>query len=585
MRCKRRPVERAARRCALCIAALIVAGCRGSIEEHQGSRVPIGPVDPATDGPFTGAQPGSAPPPSTGEETPAAECTPRARPALRRLNREEYSRSLRELLGIGSSPGDLLPADASRSPEGFDNNGDYLSVSTDLTSKLLQASDAALTEGLSVSRASLLACSEAAGDSPVAPGCAAEIVARFGGRAFRRPLTRDEVDAHAKIITDAAASGLDADRSVRLGLQSILMSPHFLFEIVGGDTQAVHELDDHELATRLARFLRRGLPDQELLDLADRGELRTPDVLRAQVARLLQTDGAVFAASFASQWLRTHEVLTKDVPPTVIADFDGELRQAMKRETDALFEHLVAADLHPLEALTADYSFLDARMAEHYGVPGVTSAAARRVNMAGTHRIGVLSHASVMTSTSHSAKTSPIARGHFVLSRILCSPPPQPPPDIPTLDEQRDAFGQDLTTRQILEQHRRLPACAACHAQMDPIGLAFEVFDAIGRHRSADENGNPIDSAGELPGAGAFAGHEELVALLSTSRRGEVLRCMTGMLMTFAVGRSMGPHDQCAIDAIAGGVRDEHGISELVTSIVLSELFRTQPGESAQGGP
>ncbi len=503
------------------------------------------------------------------------------RPVLRRLNRDEYTNSLRELLGITSRPGDILPDEGS-SPEGFNTNGDYLAISTPLISKLVEASGAAISEGLLASRAGLLACS-AGTTSPATGPCPREIVTRFGKRAFRRPLTAVEIDAHAKIVTDAKSSGLDDDTSIKLGLQTILMSPFFLFQLVNeprpDDPQAAYRLDDYELAARLAYFLRASIPDQVLVDLADRKQLGNPDVLRAQVKRLLADAGSArFAESWSGQWLKTRDVLTTVNPPaSVIANFDDALRQSMKRETDAFFENLIRADLNLLEALTADYSFLDARMAKHYGINDVIGTSAKRVTVTGANRKGVLTHASIMAATTHSGHTSPIARGNFVLSQLMCTALTLPPDiDIPSLEELTKKFN-NLSVRQIMEEHRQKPACAGCHIEMDPIGLAFEVFDPVGRHRMTyPDNGLAIDSSGELPNAGAFRDHQGLIDLLAKDRRQQVKRCFTTMVMTYAIGRSMQASDRCVIEQIADRLDDTQGISDLVTRVVLSDQFRGQ---------
>jgi len=510
------------------------------------------------------------------------------RAVLRRLNRDEYTNSLRELLGITSSPGDLLPEEGT-GPEGFNTNGDYLAISVPFISQLLNASSAAISEGLSKSRATLLACATASA-SPAAAPCAREIVARFGKRAFRRPMSTEEIDAHTKIVTDAKASGLDDDTSIRFGLQSMLVSPFFLLHVVNesapNDPKAAHRLDDYELATRLASFLRVSIPDPTLLDLADKKQLNKPEILAQQIKRLLgdATSSARFAEAFGAQWLKTRQVLTTvNPPPSVIATFDDELRQSMKRETDALFENLVRSDVPPMEALTADYSFINARMAKHYGISGVTGTAMTRKSLAGTNRKGALSHASVLAATTHSGQTSPIARGYFVLSQLMCLSLSVPANEnIPSI-EQLIEESANLTVRQVMEKHLTRPDCAGCHREMDPIGLAFEAFDPIGRHRTVDEKNRAIDTSGDLPGAGPFRDHMGLIDLLSKDRRQQVMRCLTTMMMSYAVGRTMGPADQCAIDKIADGLADTHGISELVTRIASSDQFRSQGGAQKGG--
>ncbi len=569
------------------LGLMFLGSCVGQVGESSQAGDGVGnPGQPGSPGwpggpGGTGGTSGANPIASCGAPVPG-------RPVLRRLNRDEYTNSLRELLGITSSPGDLLPEEGT-GPEGFNTNGDYLAVSVPFISQLLKASSAAISEGLSRSRATLLACATAPA-SPAAAPCAREIVARFGKRAFRRPMSTEEIDAHTKIVTDAKANGLDDDTSIRFGLQSMLVSPFFLLHVVNeaapNDPKAVHRLDDYELATRLASFLRVSSPDPTLLDLADKRQLNKPEILAQQIKRLLgdATSAARFAEAFGAQWLKTRQVLTTvNPPPSVIAVFDDELRQSMKRETDALFENLVRNDVPPMEVLTADYSFINARMAKHYGISGVTGTAMTRKSVAGVNRKGALSHASVMSATTHSGHTSPIARGHFVLSQLMCISLSVPANEnIPSIEQLIEQSG-NLTVRQVMEKHLTRPDCAACHREMDPIGLAFEAFDPIGRHRTVDEKNRAIDTSGDLPGAGPFRDHMGLIDLLSKDRRQQVMRCLTTMMMSYAVGRTMGPADRCAIEKIADNLADTQGISELVTRIASSDQFRSQGGAQKGG--
>ncbi len=414
--------------------------------------------------------------------------------------------------------------------------------------------------------------------------CVKSAVAKLGRLAFRRDLTTEELDAYAKLSVDAAAEGLDAREAQALSLQAVLLSPHFLFHVMAehspDDPAAVHRLSDSELAARLAAFLWVSVPDEALLQAAQRGELGTEAGLRAAVQRMLADPKARrFSDAFAGQWLETRRVADVNRASSVIAEFDAPLRAAMQAETAALFDDVLRRDASPVELLTAPYTFVDARLAAFYGLPAQAGAAPVRVQLDGTHRLGVLTQAAVMTVTSKPDHSSPVGRGVFVLGQLLCDPPGAPPADA-TMDLTTGPGGEDLSGLSPREQLTKVtsPArCQGCHARINPVGFAFEHFDAVGRWRERDGQFD-VDASGELRGVGTFSDPEGLVRLLAEKKRSAIERCVTRHLLTFATGRAVTSADQCTLDTVARGLAEGRGLAGLVADVAASEPFRARAG-------
>ena len=435
------------------------------------------------------------------------------------------------------------------------------------------------------SRRRIFSCRPAApGD---APACAREIVTRLGAAAYRRPLSADEVGALTALYEGGAAEG-GFEAGVRMALEGILASPHFVFRFetppAGADAARGFALSGHALASRLSFFLWAAGPDAELVDLAAAGRLSDPAVLDAQVRRMLADPRSeALATRFAAQWLRLPDLDGLHPDVRTYPDFDEQLKRAMRRETELFFHHLVREDRSLLDLLTADYSFVNERLARHYRLPGVTGADHRRVTWpAGSPRRGVLGHGSVLALTSYADRTSPVLRGKWVMEVLLGSPPPPPPPDVPDLDDTAaDADGRLLSVRERLEQHRRSPACSSCHRMMDPIGLALEHFDVTGAQRLKD-NGNPVDASGELFDGTPLAGADDLRAAL-LGRPGPIARTFTENLMAYALGRRVEHFDMPAVRRIARAAEaDGLRLSRFILEIVRSPAFRTQgPGPAA----
>ncbi|MBL8216446.1 MAG: DUF1592 domain-containing protein [Bryobacterales bacterium] len=407
--------------------------------------------------------------------------------------------------------------------------------------------------------------------------CARTIVSQFAGRAFRRPVTALEVEQAFGLYTLARKHGDSFEEGILTALQSVLVSPHFLYRVerdrpaISGKTGA--PISDYELASRLSYFLWSSMPDAELLRVAGQGTLRQPAVLQAQVKRMLGDEKArALVENFAGQWLqfRNIDVLKPDIEKFPM--FEDSLRLSMRRETELFIEHIVRQDRSVLEFLDADYTFVNERLARFYGIPNVLGPEFRKVDMKGTTRGGgVLAHASVLTISSYSTRTSPVLRGKWIMENILNSPPPAPPPAVPSLDDSK--VGSAGTLRQQMEEHRKNPACASCHSRMDPLGFGLENFDAVGAWRTEDGK-FPVDASGALPDGRTFKGPLELKALLKTDQD-RFVRGLTEKLLTYALGRGLERYDRPALATITSKLpAGEYRFSTLVYEIVNSLPFQ-----------
>jgi hypothetical protein len=425
---------------------------------------------------------------------------------------------------------------------------------------------------------------------PTGPGdketAAAKIVETFARRAFRRPVTKDETARLMKLFKLADGNGESFDDSVKLALKAVLVSPHFLFRVEvdrePNNPDAVTTISEFELASRLSYFLWSSMPDDELFNLAEQGQLRKPGVLEAQVKRMLRDPKSrALVENFADQWLQLRNLKDFSPDPKRFPTFNEPLRQAMLKETELFFDHVVREDRSILEFLDADYTFLNERLAEHYGIPGVKGADFRKVTLTAEQhqqRGGLMMQASILTVTSNPTRTSPVKRGKFILDNILGTPPPPPPPDVPELKDDGELKG---TLRQRMEQHRANPTCAACHQRMDPLGFGFENFNAVGAWRVKDGK-EDVDPTGDLPGGKSFKGPAELRSILK-ERKEIFARCLADKLLTYALGRGTKRTDQCFTNDIARGVsKRDYKFSALALEIVQSDPFQKRRGK--QGG-
>jgi mono/diheme cytochrome c family protein len=413
--------------------------------------------------------------------------------------------------------------------------------------------------------------------------CVSRIMTSLARRAFRRPVAAGELDKYVALVHRTQEEENSFEEGLVVGLQALLVSPDFLFRIERPRpaTRAVSmpAITQHELASRLSYFLWASMPDEALRRAADTGTLRDPVVLAAQVRRMLRDPkSSALAEQFGGQWLqfRALESLTRNREK--FPDFEDYLRQSMRRETELFFEHIIRQDRSILDFIDARYSFLNERLARHYGIAGVSGPEFRRVDLTGTPRGGVLTQGSVLTVSSYATRTSPVLRGKWILDNLLNAPPPDPPADVPNLDE--GSIGKDATVRQQLEAHRKDPICASCHRRMDPLGFGLENFDAVGAWRTLDGK-FPIDATGYLPDGEEFTGPVELRGIL-TKQRDTFARALTAKLLTYSLGRGLERYDTPTVKQIAGRLPARHyKFSALVLEIVNSLPFQRQRASGA----
>lgn len=439
-----------------------------------------------------------------------------------------------------------------------------------------------VTEGLSESHRQLLFETPADDSRRSIRATAERLVLRLASRAFRRPATDEEVDRLADLVMLAIDEGDNLETGMQLALQAVLVSPYFLFKVEEPFEAALttRDLNDYELATSLSYFLWSTMPDDELLEAAWRGRLKNSVELRRQVVRMLEDQRAkALMSNFADQWLQLRALDKLEPDPNQFPQFTDELREDMKQETRLLFAEVVERDLSVLTLLTADFTFLNQRLAEHYGIRGVAGEEFRRVSLNSPQRGGLLTHASILTLTSNPTRTSPVKRGKWVLDNLLGTPPPPPAPGVLALEQQGELSG---SLRERMEQHRANPACASCHARMDGIGFALENYDAIGRWREQDA-GAPIDASGELPDGATFTGAGELQQTLTTARQSEFTQAFAEKLMTYALGRGLRYYDTCAVREVTRRAAErDHRFSEYVIAIVESPAFRSRSRSGAE---
>ncbi len=435
--------------------------------------------------------------------------------------------------------------------------------------------------GQTPSRDRIFSCQPATVDEE--PACARSILSDLARRAYRRPVSDDDIEVLLEFYAMGRAGASDPESAfesgIELALRRLLVSPEFLLRIevdpAGIAPATPYAVTDLELASRLSFFLWSSIPDEELLALAERGVLSQPAELERQVRRLLADPRSkALTINFAGQWLQLRNLATVVRPgePYAVA-FDETLRQAMITETELFFDSVVREDRGVLELLTADYTYLNARLAGHYDIPNVQGSHFRRVSLAAdSPRGGLLGQGSILTLTSHAIRTSPVLRGKWILDNILGTPPPDPPPNVPALEDSKTS-ARVATMRERMSAHRDNPVCAACHSMIDPAGFALEGFDAIGRFRVVDEWFNPIDTSGELPDGTAFDGAAQLrVALVQKPQR--FVGTVTEKLLTYALGRGLDYYDMPAVRRIVRESADaDYGMQAIIVGIVNSYPF------------
>jgi hypothetical protein len=403
------------------------------------------------------------------------------------------------------------------------------------------------------------------------------ILSTLARRAYRRPVT--DVDLERLMpFYDQGRAEASFERGVQRAIERLLVSPEFLFRLerdpAGAAAGEVYRVSDLELASRLSFFLWSSIPDDELLDLAVGGQLRDPVVLDQQVRRMLaDSRSEVLVTNFAEQWLFLRDVDAKEPDSGFFPGFDENLRRAFKRETELFVGRVLRDDRSVLDLLTANYTFVNERLARHYGIPHVYGSHFRRVELEDESRRGLLGQGSILTLTSYATRTSPVLRGKWILENLLASPPPPPPPNVPALDATTDD-GRPRSMREAMEQHRANPVCASCHAQMDPLGFALENFDAIGRWRDLSESRTPIDATGALPDGRQFEGPAGLRAELLRSPD-QFMHTITEKLLTYALGRPVEHFDAPTIrEIVRNAERDDYRFMSVVLGIVNSTPFQ-----------
>ena len=438
------------------------------------------------------------------------------------------------------------------------------------------------------SRRRIFVCSPAS--APDEAPCAREIISTLARRAYRGPVTDAEVQ-HLFRYYEAKRSTSSFEAGIQMALRALLVQPEFLFRVEYDPPESrpgtVYAVSDLELASRLSFFLWSSIPDDDLLTAAESGRLRDPAVLERQVSRMLADPRSQsLVNNFAAQWLYTRNMKAAFPNGALFPDFDDNLRQAMQRETELLFDSVVRQDRSVLDLLTADYTFVNERLARHYGIPNVYGSRFRRVRAGDHDRGGMLGQGSILTVTSYATRTSPVQRGKWILENILGAPPPDPPANVPPLPD--PGIDAAAPMRERMERHRASPACAACHAPMDPLGLALESYDAVGHLRAVRGASNEaIDVSGVMPDGTEFAGATGLREVLM-SRSDQFIETATEKLLTYALGRGVEYYDAPAVRTILqdAAVRD-HAFSSIVLGIVKSTPFqmRRAADTPAAAGP
>jgi mono/diheme cytochrome c family protein len=414
--------------------------------------------------------------------------------------------------------------------------------------------------------------------------CADRILTTLLRRAYRRNVTADDL-RRVRQFYDAGRAERDFDLGIQRALERVLVSPQFLFRIEQQPRDAapgsVHRVGDFELASRLSFFLWSSMPDEELLDAAAAGTLRQREVLRRQVTRMLADPRSrSLVTNFAAQWLFLRDVETKEPDVYLFRDFDETVRAAFVRETELFLDSILRENRSVTELLTADYTFLNEPLAKHYGIPQITGSHFRRVTLPkGSPRRGLLGHGSILSITAYSTRTSAVLRGKYVLENLLASPPPPPPADVPSLNTERS--GKPLSMKEAMQLHRATPACAGCHAKMDPIGFALENFDALGRWR-AEENGRPLEVTSALPDGTVVDGVEGVRQLVLRDPA-LFVEALTGKLLMYALTRNIQHYDQPTIRVIAReSARQNYTFASLVLGVVNSVPFQSRMAQAAR---
>lgn len=495
---------------------------------------------------------------------------------IRRLTKDEYGNTLRDLFGVEPSIADSLPDEVSG--EGYLNSlsplqlEQYLRIANRVLDQILAVEDAPPTEIQSrlFGEPPLLEA-----DIPAAARSVAESLAR---KAYRRPPSEAELKVLLEVFDLGMQNDLAYQEALGLMVKAILVSPQFLFITPAGDVEPGVEivpLDDYQLASRLSYLLWATMPDDELMLLADRGTLHEPAILESQVKRLLEDprSRALFDG-FGAQWLGLAKLQDQVFEPSMFPQMSSEMRAAMIDEARLFFDSIVRENRSVVSFVDCDYTFLNETLATIYGLENsVSGPQMRRVQLTNENRGGILAMPGVLAVTSFPNRTSPVKRGMWVLEQVLGDHIPSPPPDIPALDSQDQETVANLTVRERTELHRSNPVCANCHQTLDPIGFGLENFDAIGRWRDLDDNGEAIDASGELPGGKRFSGPKELKSIVG-GRVDELSRNLVEKLLAYGLCRKLEGYDEIVVDGLMQDIaKDGYRMRTLVIAVVTSYPF------------
>jgi hypothetical protein len=516
------------------------------------------------------------------------------RVTIRRLNRQEYQNTIRDLFGVEFHVYDQFPADDTG--YGFDTIGDVLNISPLLLEKYLDAAQdivaSALNPPAGLQGRKILPFGPPAPDPKMREIVARETIRNFATRAFRRPLEEPYLERLLSIYrTTENQPAMGFEKGIGEALKAVLASPRFIFrseiQTEPDNPGKIQNLDEFALASRLSYFLWSTMPDEELFKLAREEKLRAN--LRKQVDRMVKDYRFThFTRNFVGQWLQTRDVEAVPIQGGVILGkdfqtgqriFSSEIRRSMRTETEMLFQHIARENLPAMEFLTANYTFLNESLAQFYGIPGVTGNKPQKVDLPPESlRGGYLTHGSFLVVTSNPTRTSPVKRGLFVLENLLGAHAPPAPPDVPTLEQAKKGV-PGASMRKLMEIHRQNPLCSSCHTLMDPIGLALENFTAVGQYR-ANDGGKPIDSAGVLATGEKFNNIAELTHVLATKRSHDFYRCLTEKTLTYAIGRGLEYYDTTTVSKIVGSMEKDQGtLKNLLYEIVESAPFQKRRGD------
>jgi cytochrome c553 len=494
---------------------------------------------------------------------------------LRRLTRTEYDQTVRDLLGLSVDVSEKVGIPEESTGAAYDTLANGLLLPPALMDKVFAAADYALERFQATPKAFKTAFGP---DSDPA-----KAIAFLAARAYRRPVSADEVERLLALYRRGASKGLAPEAALRLPLKAVLVSPNFLYRIEADRPAAAGRpgvlVSPHELASRLSYFLTSTMPDADLRAAADSGALAEPAGLEAQARRLLASPRAgALVTGFIAQWLQLSKLASARPSTEYFPTFNGRLKDAMRQEVERFADGLRTGDRSVLEFLDADYTYANQDLAKHYGLGGVQGPQLRRVDLKPEHhRGGLLGMGAVLAINAHTYRTSPTLRGKWILEVLLGTPPPPPPPDAGTIKDEEKKKKEPKTFREVLQQHAAQPACASCHRRIDPLGFALENFDAVGRWRDT-QGGLPLDTVGVLPGGEQFQGFAGLKTFLAGQKE-RFARNFIEQMLCYALGRELQPSDECAVREIqARAAKEGWRFSSIVTGVVRSLPFTHRRG-------